>query len=250
MHPRDLVVLGAIADREIQSQRSLAEQLGINRTIMVKLLDKLEEATYVTRQRNPEDRRSAVISVTDAGRAAIRSLLPIVIEGEERLTKPLDPVERERLNDLLDRLLPQPAQSESTRRTGYLIAQAHLRLRRQQDLALAPLDLQSRHFNALMALTDIGACSQQEFARILGIAEPPVVQIADDLILRGLVSRRRASGDRRRYVLELTAVGNERLAAARDAMATVYAELLTTLGQDNEEELRTLLTKLIESTGT
>jgi len=76
MHPRDVVVLGAIAEQDALSQHDLAGRLGINRTIMVKLIDKLEGAGYVARRRNPEDRRSYVLSVTASGRRVMEKMVP------------------------------------------------------------------------------------------------------------------------------------------------------------------------------
>jgi biotin operon repressor len=62
-HPRDFAVLGALAGRDAISQQDVAEQLKINRTIMVKVIDKLEADGYVIRQRNPRDRRAYMLSV-------------------------------------------------------------------------------------------------------------------------------------------------------------------------------------------
>ena len=69
---REFVVLNALADQDARSQQDLAHRLGINRTIIVKLLDRLQAAGYVTRTRNPAHRRTYVLSLTGEGRTALR----------------------------------------------------------------------------------------------------------------------------------------------------------------------------------
>ncbi|HYS35905.1 MAG TPA: MarR family transcriptional regulator, partial [Pseudonocardiaceae bacterium] len=104
--PRDYVLLGVLAEDNACSQQDLAERLGINRTIMVKLIDRLEGADYVTRRRNPEDRRSYGLSVTDAGRKAMRDMEPAVAQSEQRFASALRAGEQQRLNSLLRKLVP------------------------------------------------------------------------------------------------------------------------------------------------
>src|SRR5437870_3874037 len=50
------------------SQHQLSEQLGIDRTTMVELIDDLESKGVVVRQRNPADRRAYSIRLTPKGR--------------------------------------------------------------------------------------------------------------------------------------------------------------------------------------
>jgi DNA-binding MarR family transcriptional regulator len=52
------------------SQQAIGERLRIDRTTMVALIDDLERAGYVKRERNPDDRRAYVITLTAAGRRA------------------------------------------------------------------------------------------------------------------------------------------------------------------------------------
>jgi DNA-binding MarR family transcriptional regulator len=52
------------------SQQAIGERLRIDRTTMVALIDDLEQAGYVKRERNPDDRRAYVITLTARGRKA------------------------------------------------------------------------------------------------------------------------------------------------------------------------------------
>src|SRR5260221_6271510 len=60
-------VLNLLAEVPI-SQQELGEQLGIDRTTMVELIDQLEQQGVVVRRRNPADRRSYAVSLTATGR--------------------------------------------------------------------------------------------------------------------------------------------------------------------------------------
>jgi DNA-binding MarR family transcriptional regulator len=88
------------------SQQELSERLLVNRTIMVRLVDRLEAAGLVRRDRNPRDRRSYALVLTARGRQVLRPMEGAADRGEARLTVALRPEERRRLNELLRRLLP------------------------------------------------------------------------------------------------------------------------------------------------
>jgi DNA-binding MarR family transcriptional regulator len=248
IQPRDYAILGVLAASDAISQQELAGRLNINRTVMVKLIDRLEHAGLVTRTRNPADRRSHSLSLTPAGRLLRERMEPAVNRGEAALTAPLQSAERDRLNQLLRRLLPDldgglprpPAQ-----RTGYLLIHADLRLHRRGDQVLTPTGLQMRHFGALATVAQRGPCTQQELAHQLGVTETAMVQVVDELHGQGLVERDRDPRDRRRYALLLSGDGQARLAAARRALDPVHAEVTELLGEDGDAELRHLLAKLV-----
>jgi DNA-binding MarR family transcriptional regulator len=243
------VILGVLARNDASSQQDLAEQLGINRTIMVKLVDKLEQAGCATRTRNPMDRRSYVLSITDKGRCALEEAQPALADAERRFVMALRTDEKQRLKELLRRLLPDlddrvPA---SMQRTDYLISQAHNRLHRRADEFLTETGINTRHFAAFTVLDEVGAVPQQELAGHLGIAESAAVVIVDDLEQEDLVARKRDARDRRRYALELTAAGRERMGQARRALHGLRAEMHAALGHGGAEELRKLLVKALTS---
>jgi DNA-binding MarR family transcriptional regulator len=52
----------------------VAEVLGINRTTVTGLLDRLEAAGLITRAIDPQDRRSLVLHVTEQGRELLRQI--------------------------------------------------------------------------------------------------------------------------------------------------------------------------------
>lgn len=243
---RDFQILDALSAPAAYSQQDLGERLGINRTTMVKLIDRLEQAGHVTRARNPGDRRSYVLALTDDGRSAVKAMEPAMAAGDDRLTAALTRAERDRLDTLLSTLLARTPAENGIRRTGSLIAQSHHFVRRGIEDALTDVGLQARHFGALTVLAD-DACSQQLLARRLGISEQAILQIVDDLESAGRVVRERDPQDRRRYALRLTDAGRTALATARQAVEAAEAEMGTTLGTDGRAELKALLTKLLRA---
>jgi DNA-binding MarR family transcriptional regulator len=243
---RDFQILDALSAPATYSQQDLGERLGINRTTMVKLIDRLEQAGQVTRARNPGDRRSYVLALTDDGRSAVKAMEPAMAAGDDRLTAALTRAERDRLDSLLSTLLARAPAENGVRRTGSLIAQSHHFVRRRIEDALTDVGLQARHFGALTVLAD-DACSQQLLARRLGISEQAILQIVDDLESAGRVVRERDPQDRRRYALRLTDAGRAALATARQAVEAAESEMGTTLGTDGRAELKALLTKLLRA---
>lgn len=86
------------------SQRILSEQLLIDRTTMVLLIDDLERAGLVERRPDPDDRRAYAVSLTEQGHAQLLELNPLMAEAQERIFAPLSPRERAELQRLLLKL--------------------------------------------------------------------------------------------------------------------------------------------------
>ena len=96
--------LATLAERGALAQNELGEQLGIDRTTMVSLVDDLERAGHVARERNPADRRAYVIELTAQGEAARREAAARLERVERELLSPLSAAERRRFIELLGRL--------------------------------------------------------------------------------------------------------------------------------------------------
>src|ERR1700745_2621071 len=63
-----------------QSQRELADALGMHAPRLVALIDDLEDRGLVARERDPDDRRNYAISLTDEGRRALAELAGVARE--------------------------------------------------------------------------------------------------------------------------------------------------------------------------
>jgi DNA-binding MarR family transcriptional regulator len=87
------------------SQQAIGERLRIDRTTMVGLIDDLEQKGYVKRERNPDDRRAYVITLTTAGRRAQRRAERAVDAHALEFFGQLSEAERQELDRLLGRLV-------------------------------------------------------------------------------------------------------------------------------------------------
>jgi MarR family transcriptional regulator for hemolysin len=95
------------------SQRSIAAAVGVEGPTLTHHLSRMEADGLVVRRRDPENRRTHQVELTDAGQARFRTLLGAVREFDARLTEGLSPEELATLRDLLRRLganagAPQP----------------------------------------------------------------------------------------------------------------------------------------------
>jgi DNA-binding MarR family transcriptional regulator len=103
--------LTVIADEGPLSQQYLCTRIRVDRTTMVAVVDDLEAAGLVERQRNPDDRRAYALEATDAGRAWIAEKRGDLMAAQDELLSVLSASERRQLVDSLQRLLmSQPAE--------------------------------------------------------------------------------------------------------------------------------------------
>lgn len=80
---REYWVLTYLVDGDAASQAELGEIIGVDRSDMVRLVDSLEKRKLAKRDKDPNDRRRQIISVTKKGRKAQLVLSPIVQTAED-----------------------------------------------------------------------------------------------------------------------------------------------------------------------
>jgi DNA-binding MarR family transcriptional regulator len=102
--PREFLLMRFVAAAEGQSQQALAERLAVPPSRMVALVDRLEEAGFVERRPDPEDRRVRGLHLTRRGRGVLERAGKIAIDYETRLCAGINREEREQLIDLLQKL--------------------------------------------------------------------------------------------------------------------------------------------------
>jgi DNA-binding MarR family transcriptional regulator len=84
--PRGYHVLAAVAGGQSPSQLALAQQLGVDKTVLVRLLDDLEGAKLLARRPDPADRRARQIVITAKGRQAVKRARDKLAAAEQELT--------------------------------------------------------------------------------------------------------------------------------------------------------------------
>jgi MarR family transcriptional regulator, lower aerobic nicotinate degradation pathway regulator len=97
-------VLALLEEDPRETQAQIADALGYDRSLIVRLLDELEERELVIRKRDPEDRSRHVVKLTAAGRSRLVELRAIVRGVEDEFLAPLSAAEKETLHALLARL--------------------------------------------------------------------------------------------------------------------------------------------------
>ncbi|HEX4787176.1 MAG TPA: MarR family transcriptional regulator [Actinospica sp.] len=102
--PRGFEALCGAANSSARNQAELAKQLGVDRTVMVYLVDDLERAGLVERIADPNDRRSKLVRATPAGVAKLCELQKVTAQAEAELLADLSPAESELLRSILQRI--------------------------------------------------------------------------------------------------------------------------------------------------
>ena len=104
LEQRHAGMLFRLAQNNGRSQQAIAELMGVNPTRMVFLTDELEKLGLVERRRNPADRRSHALYLTEAGNAMLARVREVTRAHEAAITADLTGAERDQLTALLRRL--------------------------------------------------------------------------------------------------------------------------------------------------
>lgn len=107
MRLRLYMALSFLADHDGIAQHEFGDALLLDRNNAVLLLNELEEAGYIERRRNPEDRRRHLVFMTEAGRVALDQACGACAETESTVLSNLSANERDTLRRLLVKALEE-----------------------------------------------------------------------------------------------------------------------------------------------
>jgi DNA-binding MarR family transcriptional regulator len=120
----------------------------------------------------------------------------------------------------------------------YLVKQVELAVRSHLDNLLRPAGLTAGQYTALTVLERHPDLSSAQLARNSFVTAQSMADMITALEARGLIERHRDQADRRRLVVDLTAVGRELLDLHRDEVAALETRMLAGLAGDEVADLR------------
>jgi len=107
MSPAQAGLLRAVASEPGRSQQAVAEQLGVQPSRFVALVDELEQRGAVERRRNATDRRLYALHLTAQGELLMRDVAQVGQAHENDICAALSPADRTTLRELLQRVADQ-----------------------------------------------------------------------------------------------------------------------------------------------
>jgi DNA-binding MarR family transcriptional regulator len=183
------------------SQRRLGAELGLSPGTISLRIDRLVRHGLVERHPDPDDGRGAVITITAPGRDLFEACAPEHLANARELLAGLTDDERERLGELLGKLLDTleetPAEGRFGSELGLVVEGAPVALERRRAVGLPPLA------GLLVSHVDPGGAAAASGLRpgdLLTSADRQPLRTRHDLQQALLRSRRR----RRPIALELT----------------------------------------------
>ena len=118
---RDWIVLSALAAGPRQTQLSLAHSLGLDKTTMTSLLDRMEARGLITRSTDRHDRRARIPELTDEGQRVQREVTSARDRVEADLLGGFTADEQCQLRDLLTRLTGSTGATDASSAHGSCI---------------------------------------------------------------------------------------------------------------------------------
>lgn len=102
---KEFGALTILATEGEMSQQHLGELMGVDRTTMVAVVDALQSAGLVERERDPRDRRAYALRATSRGRRVLGQATTAAREAEDAFLARLPAADRDELRRLLAVLL-------------------------------------------------------------------------------------------------------------------------------------------------
>lgn len=111
--PRHGYTLSHLCDNGPTSQQSLLDVLDVDPSVLVAILNDLENAGLAERKRDPEDRRRHIVVMSEQGRTALTTMQDTIDTIERELLADLSPADADQLRSLLSKVR-SPADTSCT----------------------------------------------------------------------------------------------------------------------------------------
>lgn len=103
--PRYLGLLAIVLENPGQSQNKLAKAVGLQKSSLVTILDRLESEGLLERKASPGDRRSKAVWLTQIGEEIVTGLMNRAGEHEVQMTRGIDEKTLDNLLAALDQII-------------------------------------------------------------------------------------------------------------------------------------------------
>lgn len=103
--PVQFAILNALMDTPGVDQVTLSARVAFDAATSGSVLGRLESKGWVRREADPHDRRRKLLWVTPEGERQVQQMKRSVVRAQARILAPLDPVERDRMAELLEKLV-------------------------------------------------------------------------------------------------------------------------------------------------
>lgn len=100
-------LLGDLVRSGKRTQVELSQAVAQHPAGVSRLLDELERGGYVSRSRDPADRRRVHVMASPRGKRRYRAVLAEVMSAVDQALEPLSAAERRRLRDLLHKIVSE-----------------------------------------------------------------------------------------------------------------------------------------------
>lgn len=257
----------AAAENPGLDQTALGDRISLDKSTAADVVLRLSRQGLVVRERAKEDSRRRPMRLTPRGWEAFEGALSAVMEVQTALLESLLPSDRERFIMLLQTVAfdgsPPPPSTpgkllpgefgRGVRGLSLPHAPGHL-IRRAQQVhtalwgQLVGTDITSVQYSILLVLHDLESTDQGTLGLRTSLDKSTVGDVVNRLVERGVVDRRRDSGDGRRNILELSKVGRSVLFDCSPGVFAVQEQLVSGLADGEGDELIDLLATIVAST--
>ena len=107
--PRQLAVLGTVAEHEGLSQTDIVERTGIDRSTMTDIVRRLSKKGLLQRRRTKDDARAYAVKLSEEGHKLLRTVGPLAKKVDQQILEALPGAKGdflERLQAIVDKLQP------------------------------------------------------------------------------------------------------------------------------------------------
>jgi MarR family transcriptional regulator, lower aerobic nicotinate degradation pathway regulator len=103
--PVQFALLTAVRQDDGLDQRTIAGKIGFDTSTIGAVVDRLESRELIRRMVSPDDKRVRLLSLTPAGEALLKRVIPAMLRAQERMLEPLAKVDRPKFMQMIRRIV-------------------------------------------------------------------------------------------------------------------------------------------------